>query len=50
MRREQIKKILDYSIKGIFIESIQQKIDSENVYREIQAYIELMKDMTQNLP
>lgn len=46
-RRERIKKILAYSIEGITRE--KQGSDSDAVYREIKAYIDLVHGMLQGL-
>ncbi|MBO5032204.1 MAG: TetR/AcrR family transcriptional regulator [Lachnospiraceae bacterium] len=49
-RRERIKKLLDYTISSIIREKTREKANSEAVYREIKAYIELVKEMACNLP
>lgn len=49
-RRERIKKLLDYSISGIIREKTNEGANSEAMYREIKAYIELVKAMSVNLP
>lgn len=45
IRRERIKKMLIYSIEGIARE--KRGADSDTMYREIKAYIDLVRDMTQ---
>ncbi len=44
-RRERIKKMLAYSIEGIARE--KRGADSDAVFREIKAYIDLVRDLTQ---
>lgn len=48
-RRERIKKILDYSISSIIREKTAEAADSEEIFRELKAYIELVRDMTLSL-
>ena len=48
-RQEQISKMLEYSISGIIREKTAQAADSEVIFREIKAYIELVRDMALNL-
>lgn len=48
-RRERIKKMIDYCISSIIRERTMEAADSEAVFREIKAYIELVRDMTLNL-
>lgn len=48
-RRERIKRMIDYCISGIIREKTREGADSEEVFREISAYIELVRDMTLNL-
>lgn len=43
--RERIKKMVDYCISGIIREKTREAADSEAVYKEIKAYIELVRDM-----
>lgn len=49
-RRERIKKLLDYTISSIIRERTADAADSDAIFREIKAYIELVKDMALNLP
>ena len=49
IKRERISKMLDYCISSIIREKTAQAVDSELIYREIKAYIELVRDMTLNL-
>lgn len=49
-RRERIRKLLDYSISSVIREKTAEEADSDAVFREIKAYIELVRDMTRNLP
>lgn len=49
-RRERIKKLLDYTISSIIREKTEETANAEAMYREIKAYIELVRDMTCNLP
>ncbi|MDE7322949.1 MAG: TetR/AcrR family transcriptional regulator [Lachnospiraceae bacterium] len=50
VRRERIKKLLDYTISSIIREKNEEKADPDAAFREIKAYIELVKAMTLNLP
>lgn len=50
VKRERIKKLLDYGISGIMREKMREQAEGEVIYREIKAYIDLVKDMAQNLP
>lgn len=49
-KRDRIKKILDYVICSIIRERTGKTADWDAVFREIRTYIDLMKDMVQNLP
>lgn len=49
-RRDRIKKLLDYSISGIIREKIREGANADSLYREIKAYIELVKAMSVHLP
>ena len=49
-RRERIKKLLDYTISSIIREKTEEAADSDVIFREIKAYIELVRDMALNLP
>ena len=49
-RRDRIKKLLDYSISGIIREKIGEGANADAMYREIKAYIELVKAMSIHLP
>lgn len=49
-RRDRIKKLLDYSINGIIREKIGEGANADAMYREIKAYIELVKAMSIHLP
>lgn len=49
-KRERIKKMLDYTINSIIRERTTNEADTDGAFREIKAYIDLVKDMTQNLP
>lgn len=49
VKRERIKRMIDYCISSIIREKTQEAADPETVYREIKAYIELVRDMTLNL-
>ena len=49
-KRERIKKLLDYTISSIIREKTEEKASSDAVFREIKAYIDLVKDMALNLP
>ncbi|MDE6621020.1 MAG: TetR/AcrR family transcriptional regulator [Lachnospiraceae bacterium] len=48
-RRERIKRMLDYCVSCIIREKTAEAADSEMIFREIKAYIELVRDMTMNL-
>ena len=48
-RRERIKKMIDYCISSIIREKTIEAADSDAVFREIRAYIELVRDMTLSL-
>lgn len=48
-KRERIKKMLDYTISGIIREKITEVAGAEAIFREIKAYIELVRDMTLDL-
>ena len=48
-RRERIKQMLEYSISGIIREKTAQSAAADVIFREIKAYIDLMRDMTLNL-
>jgi len=48
-RRERIKKMLEYSISGIIRDKTAQAADADVIFREIKAYIDLMRDMALNL-
>ena len=48
-RRERIKKMLDFTISSIIREKTAQAADAEAIFREIKAYIDLVRDMTLNL-
>lgn len=48
-RRERIKKMLEYSISGIIRDKTAQAAESDVIFREIKAYIDLVCDMTLNL-
>lgn len=48
-RRERIKQMLEYSISGIIREKTAQAAAADVIFREIKAYIDLMRDMTLNL-
>ena len=48
-RRERIKKMLDFTISSIIREKTAQAADAEAIFREIKAYIDLMRDMALNL-
>lgn len=47
--RMRIEKLLDYSISGIIRERTQENAGAEAIYKEIKAYIELVRDMARNL-
>lgn len=49
VRRERIKQMVDYCISSIIREKTRESADSEAIFREIKAYIELVRDMTLNL-
>ena len=49
-RRERIKKMLEYTISGIIREKTAQAADTEAIFREIKAYIDLVRDMALSLP
>lgn len=49
-KRERIKNLLDYTISSIIREKTEEKANSDAVFREIKAYIDLVKDMALNLP
>ncbi len=46
VRRERIKKLLDYTVSGIIREKTAEAVDAEEIFNEIKAYIELVRDMT----
>lgn len=48
-KRERIKKMLDYCISSMIREKVTEAADSEVIFREIRAYIELVRDMTLSL-
>ena len=48
-RRERIKKMLEYTISGIIREKTAQAAESDVIFREIKAYIDLVRDMALNL-
>ena len=48
-KRDRIKKMLDYTISGIIREKTAEAAGSEGIFREIKAYIELVRDMTLEL-
>ncbi len=48
-KRDRIKKMLDYTISGIIREKTAESAGSEGIFREIKAYIELVRDMTLEL-
>lgn len=48
-RRERIRKMADYCISCIIREKTAEAADSEAIFREIKAYIELLRVMTFNL-
>ena len=47
--RERIKKMVDYCISSIIREKTREAADPEVAFREIKAYIELVRDMALNL-
>ncbi|MDE6362744.1 MAG: TetR/AcrR family transcriptional regulator [Lachnospiraceae bacterium] len=48
-RRERIKRLLEYSISGIIRDKTALAAESDVIFREIKAYIDLVRDMTLNL-
>ena len=48
-RRERIKKMIDFCISSIIREKTIEAADSEVIFREIKAYIDLVRDMTLSL-
>jgi len=48
-KRERIRKMVEYCISSIIREQTAKAVDSEVVFREIKAYIELIRDMTLHL-
>lgn len=46
VRRERIKKLLDYTVSGIIREKTAEAVDAEEIFNETKAYIELVRDMT----
>lgn len=48
-RRERVKKMIDYCISSVIRERTREAADSEAIFREIRAYIELVRDMTLSL-
>lgn len=48
-RRERVKKMIDYCISSVIRERTREAADSEAIFREIRAYIELIRDMTLSL-
>lgn len=48
-RRERVKKMIDYCISSVIREKTREAADSEAIFREIKAYIELVRDMTLSL-
>ena len=49
-RRERIKKMLEYTISGIIREKTAQAAETDAIFREIKAYIDLVRDMALSLP
>ena len=49
-RRERIKKMLVYTISGIIREKTAQAAETDAIFREIKAYIDLVRDMALSLP
>lgn len=48
-KRERIKKMIDYCMSSIIREKTREAADSEIIFREIKAYIELVRDMALSL-
>ncbi len=48
-KRDRIKKMLDYTISSIIREKTAEAAGADAIFREIKAYIELMRDMTLDL-
>ncbi|HBV84641.1 MAG TPA: hypothetical protein DEB74_17955 [Lachnospiraceae bacterium] len=48
-KRDCIKKMLDYTISGIIRERTAEAAGAEAIFKEIKAYIELVRDMTLDL-
>lgn len=48
-KQERIKKMLEYTMSGIIREKIMEAAGAEAIFREIKAYIELVRDMTLDL-
>ena len=49
-RRERIKKMLEYTISGIIREKTAQAAETDAIFRELKAYIDLVRDMALSLP
>ena len=49
-RRERIKKMLEYTISGIIREKTAQAAETDAIFREIKAYIDLVRDVALSLP
>ncbi|MDE6916578.1 MAG: TetR/AcrR family transcriptional regulator [Lachnospiraceae bacterium] len=48
-RRERIRRMMDYCVSSIIREKTAQSADSEAIFRELRAYIDLVRDMTLSL-
>ena len=48
-KRDRIKKMLDYTISSIIREKTAEAAGADAIFKEIKAYIELMRDMTLDL-
>lgn len=49
-KSERIKKLMDYTISSIIREKTMEAAEPDVIFREIKAYIELVRNMTLNLP
>jgi AcrR family transcriptional regulator len=49
-KREKIKKITEYAVDGILRGKSIDQSNTDTTYKEIKSYIDLIKDMTLNLP
>lgn len=46
---EQVQNLLNYAINGIMQDMMRKQANAETMYKEVRAYIELVRDMARNL-